>query len=313
MGHEATARIPFRPLSYANASLATNKELIADWDNHKIYMKDSAGAVVEISGSGSSGEETNIINYTTNTLLTCTTAGATAIKTVNCENYALKDGNNIYIKFSNANTAASPTLNINATGAKNIKYRGTNVEADYIKTNKIYHMFYTGGAYEIVGDLAEAAKDYTPEATDTTPGLISAEDKKKLDSITDDKLVSASDRSKLDNITDDKLVSASDRSKLDSISSDKLISVSDRTKIDSIPDGGLVIDKTFNSNSNNPVSGKAVAAELDNYLLKSGGTLTGALVAQANTNYTTYQVRNIALNTSASTPTGNGSILGVYS
>ena len=296
MGHEATARIPFRPLSYANASLATNKELIADWDNHKIYMKDSAGAVVEISGSGSSGEETNIINYTTNTLLTCTTAGATAIKTVNCENYALKDGNNIYIKFSNANTAASPTLNINATGAKNIKYRGTNVEADYIKTNKIYHMFYTGGAYEIVGDLAEAAKDYTPEATDTTPGLISAEDKKKLDSI-----------------TDDKLVSASDRSKLDSISSDKLISVSDRTKIDSIPDGGLVIDKTFNSNSNNPVSGKAVAAELDNYLLKSGGTLTGALVAQANTNYTTYQVRNIALNTSASTPTGNGSILGVYS
>lgn len=296
MGHEATARIPFRPLSYANASLATNKELIADWDNHKIYMKDSAGAVVEISGSGSSGEETNIINYTTNTLLTCTTAGATAIKTVNCENYALKDGNNIYIKFTNANTAASPTLNINATGAKNIKYRGTNVEADYIKTNKIYHMFYTGGAYEIVGDLAEAAKDYTPEATDTTPGLISAEDKKKLDSI-----------------TNDKLVSASDRSKLDSISSDKLISVSDRTKIDSIPDGGLVIDKTFNSNSNNPVSGKAVAAELDKYLLKSGGTLTGALVAQANTNYTTYQVRNIALNTSASTPTGNGSILGVYS
>ena len=296
MGHEATARIPFRPLSYANASLATNKELIVDWDNHKIYMKDSAGAVVEISGSGSSGEETNIINYTTNTLLTCTTAGATAAKTVNCENYALKDGNNIYIKFTNANTAASPTLNINATGAKNIKYRGTNVEANYIKTNKIYHMFYTGGAYEIVGDLAEAAKDYTPEATDTTPGLISADDKKKLDSI-----------------TDDKLVSASDRSKLDSISSDKLISVSDRTKIDSIPDGGLVIDSTFNSNSDNPVSGKAVAAELDKYLLKSGGTLTGALVAQANTNYTTYQVRNIALNTSASTPTGNGSILGVYS
>ena len=279
MGHEATARIPFRPLSYANASLATNKELIADWDNHKIYMKDSAGAVVEISGSGSSGGDTTVINYTTNTLLTCTTAGATAAKVVDCENYALKDGNNIYIKFTNANIAASPTLNINATGAKNIKYRGANVEANYIQTNKIYHMFYTGGAYEIVGDLAEAAKDYTPEATDTTPGLISADDKKKLDNITDD----------------------------------KLISVSDRTKIDSIPDGGLVIDSTFNSNSDNPVSGKAVAAELDKYLLKSGGTLTGALVAQANTNYTTYQVRNIALNTSASTPTGNGSILGVYS
>ena len=57
----------------------------------------------------------------------------------------------------------------------------------------------------------------------------------------------------------------------------------------------------------------ATTTALSNKLDKSGGTLTGALVAQANTNYTTYQVRNIALNTSASTPTGNGSILGVYS
>ena len=46
---------------------------------------------------------------------------------------------------------------------------------------------------------------------------------------------------------------------------------------------------------------------------KSGGTFTGATYAQANTSYTTYQLRNIALSTSAATPTGNGSILGVYS
>lgn len=46
---------------------------------------------------------------------------------------------------------------------------------------------------------------------------------------------------------------------------------------------------------------------------KSGDTMTGKLVAQANANYTTYQVRNIALSTSAATPTGLGSLLGVYS
>lgn len=46
---------------------------------------------------------------------------------------------------------------------------------------------------------------------------------------------------------------------------------------------------------------------------KSGDTMTGQLVAQANANYTTYQVRNIALSTSAATPTGLGSLLGVYS
>ena len=56
----------------------------------------------------------------------------------------------------------------------------------------------------------------------------------------------------------------------------------------------------------------ATTTALNNKLDKSGGTLTGTLTAQANTNYTTYQVRNIALNTTAATPTGNGSILGVY-
>lgn len=45
---------------------------------------------------------------------------------------------------------------------------------------------------------------------------------------------------------------------------------------------------------------------------KSGGTMTGTLKAKANTSYTTYQVRNIALSTTAAVPTGNGSILGVY-
>lgn len=48
-------------------------------------------------------------------------------------------------------------------------------------------------------------------------------------------------------------------------------------------------------------------------LYKSGGTMTGKLYAQANNAYTTYQVRNIALSTSAAVPTGLGSILGVYS
>ena len=94
----------------------------------------------------------------------------------------------------------------------------------------------------------------------------------------------------------------------------------------------VTCDTAISSTSENPVQNKVIAAALEgksnsghthaqyatttalaNKLDKSGGTLTGALVAQANTNYTTYQVRNIALNTSASTPTGNGSILGVYS
>lgn len=48
------------------------------------------------------------------------------------------------------------------------------------------------------------------------------------------------------------------------------------------------------------------------YVPLSGGQLTGKLKAHPNADYTEYQVRNIAFGTSASLPTGYGSILGVY-
>ncbi len=95
--------------------------------------------------------------------------------------------------------------------------------------------------------------------------------------------------------------------------------------------GSIECDTATSTTSENPLQNKVITAALakksdtghthsqyatttalNNKLDKSGGTLTGQLVAQANTNYTTYQVRNIALNTTAATPTGNGSILGVY-
>ena len=81
-------------------------------------------------------------------------------------------------------------------------------------------------------------------------------------------------------------------------------------------------DAELSTTSENPVQNKVITAELnkksptshthDTYLPKSGGTMTGVLKAYTNTQYTTYQVRNIALNTSAGTPTNTGDILGVY-
>lgn len=54
---------------------------------------------------------------------------------------------------------------------------------------------------------------------------------------------------------------------------------------------------------------------LNNYVPKSGITMTGPLVAQSNTNYTTAQVRNIIMSTSAPTVTdgNNGDIWIQYS
>lgn len=46
----------------------------------------------------------------------------------------------------------------------------------------------------------------------------------------------------------------------------------------------------------------------DNKLNKSGGTMTGALVAQSNTNYTTAQVRNVIISTADPSGGSNGMI-----
>lgn len=56
---------------------------------------------------------------------TCSTAASTAAKVVACKDFKLAEGRRIAVKFSNYNTASSPTLNVNGTGAKSIKSYGT--------------------------------------------------------------------------------------------------------------------------------------------------------------------------------------------
>ena len=57
---------------------------------------------------------------------TCSTAANTAAKVVVCSKFnTLTTGSSINVKFTNANTVANPTLNVNSTGAKSIKRFGT--------------------------------------------------------------------------------------------------------------------------------------------------------------------------------------------
>lgn len=51
MAFSATARIPCRPLSYDNATMAEPKELIIDYEKHAIYLCDVNGDIVDITGS----------------------------------------------------------------------------------------------------------------------------------------------------------------------------------------------------------------------------------------------------------------------
>lgn len=84
---------------------------------------------------------------------TCSTAAGTAAKVVSLTSFTLVTGSRITIKFTVTNTAASPTLNVNGTGAKPIVYRGSAIAAGYLAANRVYEFVYDGTNYALVGDI----------------------------------------------------------------------------------------------------------------------------------------------------------------
>ncbi|HPR99529.1 MAG TPA: hypothetical protein PLU63_01750, partial [Candidatus Woesebacteria bacterium] len=84
---------------------------------------------------------------------TCATAAATVAKVVTIPNYTLTPGDLLSVMFTAGNSAASPTLNINGTGAKNIRLANTNVSAVNftLAANSTVLMYYDGTYFQIMG------------------------------------------------------------------------------------------------------------------------------------------------------------------
>lgn len=92
------------------------------------------------------------------------TAAGTAVKLVSVSNFTLVEGAWVAVKFSVTNTAAVANLklNVNSTGEKAIKYRGSNLPAvGTLTANRLYLFVYDGTNYELVGDL-DTNTTYTP-------------------------------------------------------------------------------------------------------------------------------------------------------
>ena len=87
----------------------------------------------------------NIFNYGT-----CSTAAGTAAKTVALSGFALATGATVWVKFSAANTHASPTLNVNGTGAKSIRYLNAALPDGMLQANGIYQFIYDGTYWQLV-------------------------------------------------------------------------------------------------------------------------------------------------------------------
>lgn len=110
-----------------------------------------------INGSPFDGTN-NVVSYAV-----CATGASTTAKTVSISRFSLATGSQVRVKFSNANTASAPTLNVGSTGAKRMSYKGnliTNTNFTF-NINKIYTFTYDGTYWVIEGDWDSAKKQDT--------------------------------------------------------------------------------------------------------------------------------------------------------
>ena len=87
----------------------------------------------------------------------CSTAGATAAKTVSITNFVLTPSSVFAVLFQNAFTASSPTLSVNGGTAKAIKLYGSAVPMGKVHNNTILVMVYDGTQFNVIGIQSQTA------------------------------------------------------------------------------------------------------------------------------------------------------------
>lgn len=101
---------------------------------------------------------------------TCATAAATAAKVVTLSSYALTVGGLVAVKFTYANTAASPTLNINSKGAKAIYYKGAALTDTTLIQAGDTCLFLYNGYYHLLAIDRGVVPSHTHAASAITAG-----------------------------------------------------------------------------------------------------------------------------------------------
>ncbi len=97
---------------------------------------------------------------------TCSTAAGTAAKVAaladSSATFVLETGVRISVKFTYANTVASPTLNVASTGAKAIYWHGAALASgQYWEANAVLDFIYNGTQWELVGIAKDNNTVYT--------------------------------------------------------------------------------------------------------------------------------------------------------
>ena len=113
-------------------------------------------------------EDKTKLDYTNIGYGTCTTAAATAAKVITISGntqWVLAAGSLISVFFSNTNTAESPTLNVNGTGAKNIYYGASQITTSSLgyggTADRMMNFVYDGTQYRFIGWGYDSNTTYT--------------------------------------------------------------------------------------------------------------------------------------------------------
>jgi len=224
---------------------------------------------------------------------TCSTAAGTAAKTVTLNGFNLATGAKVAVKFTVTNTAANPTLNVNGTGAKSIKYRGAAISTDALAANRIYEFIYDGTDYALVGDINT---DTNTTYGNMTGATTSAAGKAGLVPAPAAGTATRYLRS------DGTWQVPPDTTYNDATqSAHGLMSVTDKKKLDGIAEGAnkITVDSAMSSSSTNPVQNKIVQAALNgksntNHTHNYAGSSSAGGVANSAAKLST--ARNISAN-----------------
>ena len=110
-------------------------------------------------------KQDGITGATVNRYGSCSTGASTAAKTVSITTgtFNLETGAKVTVKFTNANTASTPTLNVNSKGAKNIFHNGAQITTGDNKAllAGTCDFVYDGTQWQLIGNYIDTNTTYS--------------------------------------------------------------------------------------------------------------------------------------------------------
>lgn len=148
-------------------STATQAKTAADEAKTEAEGASSAASSAQSAAEDAADDAASALNRATYQFGTCSTAAGTAAKVVALSGFARFTGATVQVKFTYANTASSPTLNVNSTGAAQIRAYGAALTSSsaYNWVANAVVAFVFDGTYWNLSDGASLSKANSAQST----------------------------------------------------------------------------------------------------------------------------------------------------